>query len=115
MRERVPFTLLFALLALLTLMPVARAQEAGTARQKVRIDAATVVAGSVEKFVSSKQRTHVRYSFIAEGRAYQAVMFDGDWNSDALNALRHGRVALTGYWSQYKGQPSFVTTRVERR
>lgn len=88
---------------------------AQVSRTKVQIELAIVVPGSVEKFVSKSQKTHVRFQFEVDSKRFYGVMCEGDWNSDALNALRSGRVSLTGAWDKFNGNDSFVTWKVERR
>lgn len=76
----------------------------------VQIRGAKVSA--VEKYISSSQRQHVRYQFLVNGKTYWGIAFAGDWNSDMLQLLRSGTVTLIGYWDEFEGQPSFVTTKV---
>lgn len=67
----------------------------------------------VEKFFSRSKKTHFRFEFVVNQKAYRGIMFEGDWNSDHVARLRSGKATLIGYWDTYQGNPSFVAKTVK--
>ncbi|MDL2345710.1 hypothetical protein QOL99_16375 [Deinococcus sp. MIMF12] len=83
-----------------------------TSAELLRIRGAVITPGSVQKFTARSQARHVTYTFVAEGKTYQGVMYAGTWNSAALDQLRGGRATLYGRWGTFENRPNFITTRV---
>ena len=101
-------------LAQAAVRPVAGNQATGNvpAGTLLRIDSAVITVASIEKYTSAAHKVHVLYNFKVGAKAYQGVLYDGDWTSKTLNVLRSGHATLYGTWSEYRSQPSFVTKRV---
>lgn len=80
----------------------------------LKIEAAQINVGSLQKFRSAAQKVHVTYTFTVNGKTYQGVLYAGSWSTPTLDLLRSGRATLYGWWSTYADKPSFVTEKVER-
>ena len=107
------FTLKSAVLAKAqAAVPTNTVSSTNAPRDLLRIRGAVITPGSVQKFTAKSQAQHVSYTFVAEGKTYQGVLYAGTWNSAALDQLRSGRATLYGRWGTFEGRPNFVTTRV---
>lgn len=66
-------------------------------------------ARGTEVFVSSANKTHLRFTLeTAAGESFAAIMYEGDWNGEDRARLDGRELGFLGYWDTYRGQPSFV-------
>lgn len=75
---------------------------------------AKVNPATVDQFKSSNNKLHITFTFQANGKSYQGIVFEGIKDESTAKLLRSGRVTLYGTWSEYKNKPSFVVERVEK-
>ncbi|WP_019009575.1 hypothetical protein [Deinococcus aquatilis] len=80
----------------------------------LKIAGAQINLASLQKYTSTAQKVHLSYTFNANGKTYQGVLYAGSWSTPVLAVLRSGRATLYGRWSTFDGKPNFVTERVER-
>lgn len=67
---------------------------------------------NVQPFVSAAGRTHLKFSFTAEGEVHQAIIFAGEWKPADQAQLARGTASLVGVWDSFANQPSLTVKKV---
>lgn len=69
-----------------------------------------VRASQISLFRSSGGRTYLKFKIEAEGQAYEAIMYQGEWNAADREQLAAGPVDLVGVWGTFANQPSLAAS-----